>query len=427
MTQPIQSRTRLQIRQSIGRNFGDVIISEVTTTVDTSSLKDTYGLARGGDNEYRGRQVQINTPAGSIAAGERSFVTSFDSETFDCTMAPLFTQALTDGDTYEMWKVFLIEDINDAIDQAIMEVTDDCQQDKEIHNVYTEARKYEYAVLSGFKGIHTVEYVDTIGLISTIHDCDVVWDELVDGDVTASIDSDVLNDSALKLVVAAGAGAADILATDNINSLDLTGKDEITIEVYSTVALDAGDLQVLLDDTALCASPVESLDIPATSAYTKTTHVISLANPSSDSAIISVGIKMVVDKGAFTVYVNNIKAVQSSTRIYKALNPQQWELVKGSTPYLKLTPSGLSVVGNPTQLRLTGYQSPSLLTSDSSTSEIDPAWLIARVTGRLLISHAKSSQLDLQDRQELSKYWLGEAENRMTSIRTGMISDTRWL
>jgi len=395
-----------------------MILVTASSTTDTSSLIAAYSLRKGGDDEYNGSQVVCVTPTGSIVVGEKSWVTDFEAATFDATVAPVFSANITSGDIFEMWKVMTYEEVNDAIDQAIMEVTDDCLQVREIHNVYTASGQYEYDCLTSFKALHRVEYVRSVGTEHILHTCDAVWDELVDADVTASLETALIKEGtgSLKLVAAVGLGAGDIMATEDIASLDISDCDELEIWVYSTVALAAGDLQVLLDNTAQCASAVESLNIPATTANTWTRHVITLANPQNDSAIISVGIKQVNDKGAFTLYADYIKAVQSGSRRYLNLNPEHWYIAKGSTPYLKLTSSGLNVTGTPTQLRLTGFQLPSLLTADTTESEIDPAYLTARVVGRLLISHAKSSRLDIQDRANLSKYWLGEAERRLSQI-----------
>ena len=63
---------------------------------------------------------------------------SCDSGTSDATMAPVFSDAITDGDAYEMWKVFTVEEINEAINQAIMEATDVCLNIKETHNTFTQ-------------------------------------------------------------------------------------------------------------------------------------------------------------------------------------------------------------------------------------------------------------------------------------------------
>ena len=428
MTNPISDQTRLQIRQSIGYNVGTIIVSAVTDTKDTSSLWDTYALAKGSTNEYNGRQVQINVPSGSIAAGEKSFVSAFNSTDKDATMSPLFTQALTDGDTYEMWKLFTIEEVNNMIAQAEIEATDDALTDKEDHATATESKRYQYGKPTGFVAVHKVEYVSTVGVEKLIHDCEKVWDELVDGDVTATLDTAFkkVGSGSLKLVVAAGAAAADILATDDITELDLSGATEIEIWVYSTVALDAGDIELLLDDTAQCASPVERLEIPATSASVWAKHIISLANPENDSAIISVGLEMDTDKGAFTLRVDDIKAADANTRIWEELNPQLWSLVRGSTDYLKLTSQGLGVVGANKLLRLSGYQKFTAMTSDSSTSEVDPDFIIARVTGRMLGAHVKSPQLDVSERLKMADRWNATAEERKIQMRTDYLSGTHW-
>jgi hypothetical protein len=78
--------------------------------------------------------------------------------------------------------------------------------------------------------------------------------------------------------------------------------------IKSSVNLNAGDLQLLLDDTAQCPSPLETLNIPAVPANNWQYVTMTLSNPSSCTAIISIGIKMVVDKGAFTLRVDDIKA-----------------------------------------------------------------------------------------------------------------------
>jgi hypothetical protein len=425
MANPMQSRTLQQIRQSVGRALADVVISEATSTVDATSLIDTYGL-QGGDDDFNGCQVMIYDAAGSIIDGEKSFVSDYASSTHDATVAPAFSAAITDGDKYEMWKAFRVEDVNQAINDAITEVSKDALIDKQLLTEFTQADKYEYNCLTGFVAVNKVEYA--AGDTTSINACDVVWDELVDTDVTASLDEDFYaeGNGSVKLVVAAGCAAGDILATDAITSTDISGCDKVAIWIYSTVALDAGDLQLLLDNTASCASPVESLNIPATSANTPTWHIISLANPLSDTAVISVGMKMIVDKGAFSLWVDGIQALNSTKVQWNILNPGLWSIVKGSTNYLKLSQGGLSVTGPNCELRITGYQVPDLLSADTDTSDVDPGWLVNKVVGELLLNHAKSSSLDIKDRKGLSDRRLEMAEKTRGKVRTNLAPNTRW-
>jgi hypothetical protein len=150
--------------------------------------------------------------------------------------------------------------------------------------------------------------------VLTIHDCEAAWDELVDADATVTADTSVYKrgTKSAKFVIADGMSAGDIIATDNFTAKDLSGYTYVQLWVYSSVALDAGDIQLLLDNTAQCASPIETLDIPAiTATNTWTCCTIALAAAVSDTAIVSVGAKFTVDKGACTIYFDNIRALNT--------------------------------------------------------------------------------------------------------------------
>ena len=426
MSQIIQSRTRVQIRESIGYNLADMTLVESTSTIDTASLIASYGLAKGGDDEYNGRQVYLVTKVGSIALAEKSFISDFAASTFDATCTPVFTASITDGDIFEMWRVFLVEEINDAINQAIMDVTDDCIQIKEINNVWTESGKYEYDALSSFVGLNKVEYVRSTGIDHTIDKAEVAWTSGTGTTTTADTGFKKEGNASSKNVVVS-VGTNTILCYEDISSIDISDADKVEFWMYSSIALTAGQLQIKLSASAAIAADTEAIDIPAMDAATWYRHSLSLANPQDDTAIISVGIYQVANVADFTFYVDDVRAVNNATKEWLTINPDMWRIAKNSTNYLHLDRSALSLTRNPTQLRLTGYQIPSLMTADSDSCEIDPAFIIAKVTGRLLISHAKSSRLDISDRQGLSKYWLDEAEKRLPSIRTTPSLNIKWI
>lgn len=144
-----------------------------------------------------------------------------------------------------------------------------------------------------------------------IENCEDAWNETVDSDVTATLENSdkKVGSGSAKFVVAAGASAGDLLATEAISIASLASYTHIAMWIKSTVALSAGDLQLLLDNTASCASPLETLNVPAVTANTWTQVRMALANPATDVSLISVGIKMVVDKGAFTFYLDDIRAI----------------------------------------------------------------------------------------------------------------------
>lgn len=144
-----------------------------------------------------------------------------------------------------------------------------------------------------------------------IHDCEAAWDEKVDADVTVSADAAAfkVGTKSNKLAIAATASALDILATDNFTSKNLAAYTHIVAWVKSSIDLSAGDVHLLLDDTAECASPLETLAIPALVANTWTQVKIALAAASTDTAIVSVGLKGTVDKGAFDFWIDDIRAI----------------------------------------------------------------------------------------------------------------------
>ena len=131
MPVPIQAQDRGEIRRSIGRNLGIVIVGAATSTVDKTSLIDTSNL-RGGDDEHNEKQVMIyDSVGGSITDGETKIVSAYSGSNQDATTGE-FSQNITTLDKYEMWNhPWLISDINDAINQAIMEMTKDCLKEKQ--------------------------------------------------------------------------------------------------------------------------------------------------------------------------------------------------------------------------------------------------------------------------------------------------------
>lgn len=137
--------------------------------------------------------------------------------------------------------------------------------------------------------------------------CDSAFDEQVIGNVTQSADSSDKQEgtSSSKFVVAAGF-ATGIIGTKAVSSLSLAGRTHISLWVKSSVATSNGDLQILLDDTANCASPLETLNIPALVANVWTKVYLTLANPHTDTAIVSVGLKLATDLGAQSVWLDDI-------------------------------------------------------------------------------------------------------------------------
>lgn len=418
-----QSLTRGSIRRSIGNNLGILIDGVATSTVDTASLLDTKNLL-GGEDEHNQKEVMIYDATGSIVDGETSIVSDFASATNDATMSPVFTASITTGDKYEMWKTpWRIADINDAINQAINEVTNKALQIKEDSTLFTETDKHLYTIPSAFTHLSKVEYVYSKTEV-VVDNCEVAWTGW-SGTTTTADSSFNKEGTYCSKNVAASVGAAQRLCYEDISSIDLTGCDKIEFWMYSSIATVATDLEIHLSSTAAIASAEETIAIPAMAAATWYRHSLSMEAPHSDSAIISVGIYQVANLADFTFYVDDIIAVNSASKEYRELPIEHWGIAKGSTNYLQISENGLSLIGSGKYMRLTGYQIPARLDADATASEVEPSYLIAQCTGRLLISHAKSSFLDIHDRAKLATYWLGEANRMLAGLSPSMPGTTR--
>lgn len=424
MVLPIGTEYRTDLRQRIAENVdGDFYSGEAASDGSTTTLVDPK--LKGGSEDHKGKEIIITDATNSIE-GEITYVQSYVPTSHTLILYPALSAATKDGDTYEMHNADgpTIARINSAINQAILDATDDCVLDYEDETtLIKENYKYLYTIPTTFVGLSRIEYVSKTMIEHIIHACERTWDELQDTDVTVSLESDFRGASWVKMVVADGCAAGDIFATDSIDELDLSDCDAVAITLFSTIALTAGYLKLLFDNTAKCASPVETLSIPATTANTETTHIISLSNPQSDSAIISVGIENDTDVGAFTLRVKEIRGINTSTRIWKAIHPREWTVIQGSTPKFQISSLAHNTIPDRSPFRLQGYQKPSELSDDSTACPIDPAYVIERATATLLLQKAGIDK----DMKALADDHFGLSERRLGQSATKIRPGTRWI
>jgi len=423
-----QALNRGEIRRTAGRYAGMVIIGTAKSTTDTSSLIDTYGL-RGGDDEHNGKEVLIYDATGAIVDGEKSRVTDYAGSTSDATVSPVFTAAITSGDKYEMWPDGLdIDEVNDLINEQVSLVSPACPVAKVTRETFTESKRYQYSIPSGFIALSRVDYARSSGDIE-ITDCDTIWTA---GTVNTTAVLDTVTEKegtgCAQLTVGAGASAGDLLGYYDFTALDLSDCTHIELWVRPAVACAAGNLQLVLDNTAGCASPLETIDFPALTAVVWQRVSLPLVGPKADGAIVSVGVKMAVDKGAFNLWLDDIVGADDNIREYRELPATCWGIVKGTTPYLALTALGLSITGEAnTLLRLTGYRIPAMFADDTTDSEVNPAYLTRVVAGDLLMNHYKGTQLDTDARKERAQKLLAEAGEIRRGMTVSYMPNTRFI
>jgi len=238
-------------------------------------------------------------------------ITQFLTDTGTVTVSRPFSGQIASSVTFEMYP-FNPADMLVAFNDAIQE-TNYLFQRIDSTSYASRFGVHRYPLPSTFVGdALQIKISKEPYACEPIHSCDTLWDELIDTDTTELLDDrDYQQGTASnKFTIGASMAANDIIATDSITSADLSDHAGVMFSIKSSVATSAGDLQLLLDDTASCASAVESLDIPALVANEWQRVFIDYAGTnSSRAAIISVGLKYVTDLGAMTVWIDDINSV----------------------------------------------------------------------------------------------------------------------
>jgi hypothetical protein len=285
-----------------------------------------------------------------------------------------------DGDTYEIWaKDVPPERVHRNINRAIRTVTRKGAPPFTEESLHASRRVSSYAPTSTLIGVKSIQYRETFSY-ATVHNCDSVWDELVDTDTTATLDTENYRqgNGSNKFVVAAGMAAGDIIASESITSDDYSGFTHIEFWFYTTVTTTAGQISVRLSSTASAGTATEEIAIPATTALTWTWHRVALANPESDTAIISVGLIYTSDIGAATMNVDGIIVTRDLQGDWVTLSRRFWYPDKDQRE-VRFTSEGVDIVGY-AWLRMIGRKKPTELNADATECDIDPEFIIAKAT-----------------------------------------------
>ena len=401
----IQGRTREQLRQHIGRTLGSIYVSSASTSGSTTTLLDNTIVLGGADTQI-GKYIRF-TSGSNDTLTRRVTDSSISSNVTTMTFMPAAT-ASTASESYELWDGYNPDDVDDYINQAIISATGWVYDPIENIELHGDGHQTRYDIPSNISMISKVEYRHKVSS-TRIHACASTFDEATDGDFTQALDTKDRKQGtqSLKLTIAVGASAGDFVS-DSITSKDISGYDTIEMWVKSTVATSAGNLKLLLDDSASCASPIETLSIPALSADTWTFVRMTLANPETDTAIISVGLEYDSDLGACTVWIDDIVAVANDTAEWTTLDRRNWKIDKESRD-LVLLRDGHIALGY-SLIKITGGDKPALLTSDATSTEISEEYIIANAVTTALLSASGGPATDPDAKRQLSAYWSQQAE-----------------
>ena len=211
-----------------------------------------------------------------------------------------------------------------------------------------------------------------------------------------------------KFIIPAAAGTNQIV-TESISSKDISNYDYLEGWIKSTAATSSGNLQILLDDTANCASALETLNIPALSADTWTYFRVALANPETDTAIISIGLKQVADLNACTVWLDDISVVKNDSAEWMPIPRNLWKIDKEAKDII--FDNYVHGTARYSLLKIIGGDKPALLSGDTGTSEIDEQYIIARATA-LAFAHASGGPTtDPDNKNNMAGFWMGLSQS----------------
>ena len=376
-----------------------------TTIVDNTLI--------GADDNHNGKWVVFNDANGT--AGQVTRVSDYTSSSTTLTLSPAVAASSATSDTYELWDdEYNPAVIDEFINQAIIEVTGRAYDPIENLSFHTDGYQLRFDVPSGISMIQDIQYRNSVDF-KRLHECAVAFDETVDSDFTVSVDTEIKKQGSqsCKFVIAVGASAGDI-ATDSITSTDISGYDYIEMWIRSTVATSSGNLKLLLDNTASCASPIETLDVPALSADTWTFVRMQLSNPETDTAIISVGLEYDSDLGACTVWLDDISAVANDTADWIKIPRNIWKLDKEAKDVI--FDDYVHAVASYSLLKIVGGDKPALLSSDSDTSEVNEQYLISAGTARAYAASSGGSGTDPDQRRSQAGFWFGMAGSAKRSL-----------
>ena len=371
----IAGRTRDQLIQAVGYHLPDFFVGSTTSAGgDTTSVIDTK--LRGGNDAHNGKWVRWTS---GTLDGEVSRADDYVQSSTDITVAPAFSATVPSGASYELWPVdYQPARIADFINQAILDTYGRAYNPVESLALHADGKSLRYDVPSGISALSRI-YARTTFTSLEVHGCEAAWNESVGSGLTAAVDDEIKwrGNSSVRITVAASA-AANALITDNITSLDISGKTHIEFRCRSSIATVAGDIHLLLDDTASAASPLETLSVPALVANTDTFVRIALATPHLDTALISVGVRFTTDNGASVFWIDDIQAVNHESAVWRPVSSRGWSLEK-DTGDLVFTEEAKESIGY-TLLKLVGGDAPLLLTADADVNEVDDLFVIYRAT-----------------------------------------------
>ncbi len=402
-----QFRTRRQLRVHVLRGLG--VLFEGTASAipaaPTTSIEDN-SLSLGAADDHKGKYVYF-TSTNNANVIRRITTSSLTSNITKLTWVTAVGTNVAVNDAYQLIDGVHPDQCHDAINQAIIEATGFYFDPVENISLHADGKQARFDVpVTGTGGLQMVTDVQYRARVTSvqIHNADTDWNEQAVTNVTRVLDTkDRKQGSGAVKFTIAGAFTTGVIGSKAITALDLSEYDYVEFWVKSSTATVSGDFTLLLDDTALAVSALETLTIPALVANVWTYVRVALANPQLDTAIISVALNAANNIAANVLWIDDVKAVKNDTAVWRSLPLAVWSLDQEAADLI-LERAGVGLAGY-ALLKLIGGDKPPLLAADTDATEVPDDFVIARASALLLRSGLGMPSLDHAGRMaEAARY-----------------------
>jgi len=382
----LQERTREELRIPIGyllgANFKELESDASGST--TTFLTDDVAIKTADD--ANGHWLVFTSGQSNIDGQIRQVTnTTVSSNRVTMTFYPAVSNAPVDGATAELWpQEFDPAAIHAFINQAIIDTTGQIFDPVEDLSLHTGGAS-RFDIPTTLEVLYGV-YLRTKFSSTQIIPAGVVWDESIDSNFTVTQDTEDLlfGRTSTKFVITSSVSAGD-LASDGINSLDISQDTHIEFPIKVRDAVAANDLILRLSATANGADTNKFISIPAITEDVDTWVRVAMTdnfNPSAATAIISVALEYNANHGDNIIWLGEVRSTNNDSNHWTPLPSYLWEIDKG-TRDLVLTNNSEDITGY-MLMKLVGGDNPALLTSDSTVTEVPESYITYRAAGLAL-------------------------------------------
>lgn len=392
-------------------NCGAIYEGTASASGTTGTIVDNK-LSVGAADDYRGTYIWFTSGTNNANQIRRVTASSISSGVTTLTFLPVVTDATANGDTYQLIGKKSLdlhpERVNAFINQAILEATGRAFDPEESVALHGDGEQKRFDIPSEFKmlsNVYTRQSVDSL----LIHDATTEWDEQTVTNVTRAVDTkDSKWGSASNRFTIASAFTTGVVASKAITSLDLRGMTHVEFWIKSSTTTVSGDFTLLLDDTALAGSALETLTVPALTAREWQYVRVALSNPELDSAIISVALNAANNIAANVVWISDVKAVNQDSAVWIPMSTANWRVDEEARDIVFTFAPPYRLI------KLEGGDNPLLFSADSDANEIDDQFVIARATELTMLS--LGSGADADQLRKMAAYWGARANEAYRSL-----------